>query len=465
MSQRRAISHSYLITGLLVLIVALFSGCGSTAPLPEKGEKAVSLIAPLATPQPTPVKIAPATPACDQPVCLAPATFPGERPVIDTWDNIHIAQVFSYNMGNAQDVSGYYDFVWGADPATVAALRAGNPNIILSYYVSMNRDSGVFGNQDLGPQHGLAYWQALHPDWILYQCDRTTPAYEINDPNIPLDMTNPAVIDWQMQTYAIPASEAGYDALAADNLNLNNAFGACGFYRNGQWVQRYNGQADDPQWRKDMLYWVTQMQQKLHALPHPLALVPNIGYFGSRSIANVANDPIFQQILQHVDGVLDESGFTHYGDGYITDTTWLQMVNLIQSVQQQHKPYYIIDEFSKMPVSTGDAQWALASYLMAKDHLADLFYNGTQSYGSDMRHPEYNAQIGMPTTDMFQSQGVYWRLFSNGLALVNPSSSQTYTITLQLPDLHLPAYQDLYGQPIGQTVTLQPHSGLVLLNP
>src|SRR5579884_3832672 len=110
MSQRRVVSHSYFITGLLVLIVVLFSGCGSTAPLPEKGEKAVSLIAPPATPQPTPVKITPATPACSQPVCFAPITFPGERPVIDTWDNIHVAQVFSYNMTNAQDVAGYYDF-------------------------------------------------------------------------------------------------------------------------------------------------------------------------------------------------------------------------------------------------------------------------------------------------------------------------------------------------------------------
>jgi hypothetical protein len=367
-------------------------------------------------------------------------------------------------MGNAQNVASYYDFVWGASPETVDALRVGNPNIMLSYYISMNRDSGVFDNQDLGREHDLAYWKALHPDWILYQCDRTTPAYEINDPNIPLDMTNPAVINWQLQTYALPASEAGYDALAADNLNLNNAFGACGFYRNGQWVQRYSGQQNDPQWRKDMLYWVTQMQQKLHALPHPLALIPNIGYFGDSSVANMAGDPTFQQIIQHVDGVLDESGFTHYGDGYITGTTWLQMVNLIHSIQAQHKPYYVVDEFPKSPVSTADAQWALASYLMAKDHLAYLFYNGTQAYGSDMRHPEYSAQVGIPTTTMFQSQGVYWRLYSNGLALVNPSSSQTYTVTLQLPDLHLPAYQDLYGQQVGQTVTLQPHSGLVLLN-
>src|SRR5690349_6010190 len=94
--------------------------------------------------------------------------------------------------------------------------------------------------------------------------------YEIGDNVIPFDMTNNDFINWQIQTYAIPASQNGYDAIAADNLNLDNQGGACGSYHNGKWVQRYSGQDNDPQWEKDVLYWVTQMQAKLHALPHPL---------------------------------------------------------------------------------------------------------------------------------------------------------------------------------------------------
>jgi hypothetical protein len=280
---------------------------------------------------------------------------------------------------------------------------------------------------------------------------------------MPFDMTNNDFINWQVQTYAIPASENGYDAIAADNLNLDNAFGACGSYHNGQWVQRYTGLSSDPQWEKDMLYWVTQMQAKLHALPHPMALVPNLGYYGGNITGNEASDPVLQQIITHVDGVLDESGFTKYGDGYLTGNDWVNTVQLIQQIQQKNKPYYILDEFKTQPVSRADSLWAISSYLMGKGHLSGLFYAGQQQYGSDLRHPEDNIQIGMPISDMFQDQGVYWRLYSNGVVLVNPSNSQSFTVNLDTVNVDASAYIDLYSKVAGQTITMGPHSGVVLL--
>jgi hypothetical protein len=451
----------FIWPNVLLLLLALAS-CGS---LPSKGESVVTVITPPVTP------VAPtiaAVPTCNKPVCLAAAPAPGVRPFIDTFSNIHQAQVFAYNMtdASAAQTAKNYDFVWGASTSTtsdiIAALRAGNPNIVLSYYISLNRDTGVFGNQE--QLQSLSYWKAVHPDWILYKCDRKTPAYEINDNNVtPFDMTNNDFINWQVQTYAIPASENGYDAIAADNLNLDNAFGACGFYRNGQWVQRYTGQDNDPQWEKDMLYWVTQMQAKLHALPHPLALVPNLGVYSSNSTVNLANDPTLQQIIDHVDGVLDERGFTNYGSGYLTGNDWANMVQFIQQVQQKNKPYYILDEFPEQPVSQSDTEWAVASYLMAKGHLSGLFYSGQQQYGSYLNHPELNAPIGMPISNMFQDQGIYWRLYSNGVVLANPNASQSFTVNLDTINVDAIGDTDLSGKAAGQTVTMAPHSGLVLL--
>jgi hypothetical protein len=387
-----------------------------------------------------------------------PKTVPGVRQFVDTWKDVHILLPFTYNMQDAASVAKYYDFIWGASLTTVPSLRAGNPNIFLSYYIPMNRDGGDFGNSAVGKTRGLSYWQTLHPDWVLYKCDRTTPAYEIHDPNIPLNMTDENFINWQVQTYATPASQQGFDAIAADNLNLDNAFGACGYYNHGKWVQRYTGQSDDPQWRKDMLFWVTEMQKKLHALPHPMALIANLGYYGSNTISNPAGYQLVQQIVQHVDGVLDESGFTHYGVGYLTDQAWINTVRLIQYVQAQQRPYYIIDEFPADPVSRDDAEWALSSYLMGKEHLSALFYSGPQQYGQDLRYPEYDIPIGMPTNEMYMQQNVYWRNYSGGLVIVNPSSLQTFTITLGQNN-----YTDLDKHAVGQTLTMKPHSGVVLL--
>src|SRR5205823_3414748 len=177
-------------------------------------------------------------------------------------------------ISDPANVAKLYDFVWGAAVNHIQAIRAGNPNIFITYYIPFHRESGTFTNP--GATHDLNYWKAMHPDWILYKCDRVTPAYEFGDPNVPLDFSNPDLVPWQVQTYGLPASQSGYDGIAADNVSLQNYFGACGVYVNGQWRQRYTGEVEDPQWRVDVVAWLARMQQALHRLSHPLALIPNL---------------------------------------------------------------------------------------------------------------------------------------------------------------------------------------------
>ena len=386
---------------------------------------------------------------------LTPATtyssLPGTRPFIDTWNGIHPFQSFDYNIDNPSASAPYDGFVWGASPDKVAAFRSTNPAIFLSYYFSFFRDSGIFGNQDA--RQSLAYWQKAHPDWILYQCDRKTPAYEDGLPNVPFNFTNPAVISWEVQAYAVPASENGYDAIAADNVNMENLIGACGYYQNGKWVQRYTGEINDPRWSADIATWITKMQHALRLLPHPLALIPNLGLSPSFS----SGDPALEQIVSHVDGILDEGGFTKYAQGYLTGNQWLQKVQFIQSVQQSHKAYFIENEFPS--VGGNEIQWALASYLMCKEHVAYIAITGPQEYGVYLHYQEYDARIGTPLGNMTEKQQVYWRSYTHGLSLVNPSPDTTYTVTLPSGE----NFVDLYGNKIAQKVTLPPHSGLVLL--
>ena len=427
----------------MLSVFLLLSGCIPLGPQTE----AKTNVSPTATP------ISATIPAC-QNTC----TTPGLRVIPDTWNNIHLFQSFDYNISDPTPIARYYDFVWGATPNKVAAFRAGNPNAFISYYIPFHRDNGTFTNPELGKQHDINYWRSTHPDWVLYKCDRTTPALEYGDPNMPLDFSNPAVVQWQVQTYAQPASTNGYDAIAADNLNLENLFGACGFYKNGQWVQRYTGDTIDKQWQNDILTWVTAMQTALHALPHSLALIPNL------SVGPVSlSDPIVAKIVTRVDGILDEGGFTSYGSGYLTGNGWLHEIQFIRNVQQQqHKPYYVSNEFKSDVLSHDEIQWALASYLMSKEHYSSLYItnniNGTQNYGADRRYSEYGAKIGNPNSEMYFSQNVYWRDYSNGLVVVNSSNTSTYTVKTSAS-----TYIDLYGNHVNQTFSLPPHSGMVLI--
>jgi len=382
---------------------------------------------------------------------MVPADAPGLAQFIDTWDNIHLFQSFDYQISNLAAAAKHYDFVWGAKVNHIAAIHSGNPKMYISYYLPFHRDGGAFA--DSSAYHDLSYWQANHPDWILYKCDRVTPAYEFGNPNMPLDFANPALVSWQVRTYALPASERGYNAIAADNVGLQNLYQACGVYVNGKWVQRYTGQPDDPRWRADIVTWLTRMQQALHDLQHPLALIPNLA-LGDLS----PDDPLVQQLLSHIDGVLDEDGFTNGGKSYLTGNDWVQKIQFMETVQGLYKPYYVVNQFSSS-IGPQEVQWALASYLMGKEHIASVFISSYQEYGADTRYNEYNAQIGSPQGTMYESQGVYWRDYTKGFSIVNASATEGYTITLNPKRLYI----DLNGRPVGQSVTLTPHSGIVLL--
>jgi hypothetical protein len=323
----------------------------------------------------------------------------------------------------------------------------------LSYYMTVHRNDGDFINSDLGKQQGVAYWKALHPDWILYQCDRTTPAFENHDPNIPFVFTNPAVLDWMIQSYVQPAVAYGYDAIAVDNVSMENQFGACGYYdKSGQWVQRYTGHNDDLQWRTDMANWITQMQDALRKQSRPMLLLENFG-IGVTPLS----DPETQRTLAHIDGVLDESSFTHYGENNLSASDWLNMVQYINVMQQQNKPFFEVNEF-KQNVTNSGLQWVLASYLMCKQRMAMIYFAPIQHYGYDMKIPQLNAQIGDPLSEMYTSQGVYWRDFTGGEAVVNPGDNAA-NITLKAAK----SYTDLFGQPVSRTLSLAPHAGEVLL--
>ena len=359
--------------------------------------------------------------------------------------------MFDGHIADPAAVAPRYDFVSSAKWYNVSQYRATNPNMFLTYYIPFHRDNGTFTSSL--DTLSLNQWKTTHPDWILYKCDRKTPAYEFGDPAIPLDFSNPAVLNFQLQTYAIPASQSGYNGLTIDNLNLENLFGACGVYRNGKWVQLYSGKYGDTNWEANAAHWVTAMQQAVHNLSHPLALILNFGYPQSQSLTS----PLIQQVLTHSDGILDEAGFTHYGDYDLTDQAWLNAVQLSSMEQSAGKSYSIVDNFPVL--NRANMQWALSTYLMVKGHSCNLFISTTQNYGIDAWHNEYSARIGSPTNSMYSSQHVYWRNYTGGVTIVNPSSRSTYKITFNSSQ----RYVDLYGDPVGSTLVLPPHSGIVLL--
>ena len=173
-----------------------------------------------------------------------------------------------------------------------------------------------------GGSTALPWWKANKPDLVLYTCDRKTPAWECfagegcSHVFVPLDLKNPATLEYQMESGVLPAAKLGYrqckirvlaelesallglfsaphphpnqlstqptcfcflsaevprcyttlgvtrryNAIAFDNYAITNQWKACGSFSGpaGEWVQLYDGTAADKQY--------TASDDSLHSL-------------------------------------------------------------------------------------------------------------------------------------------------------------------------------------------------------
>ncbi len=100
------------------------------------------------------------------------------------------------SAGQVAAEAPHYDSVWGSFQPSV--WNQNHPGMIVSRYVLPNEDVRLISG------HDLTWFQQNHPDWILYACDNN--GNPTHDPaasgtgfgDVPLDIHNPAVVQYQL---------------------------------------------------------------------------------------------------------------------------------------------------------------------------------------------------------------------------------------------------------------------------
>eukprot|EP01052_Picozoa_sp_SAG31_P031909 SAG31_NODE_3437_length_4274_cov_2.610778_1_plen_1124_part_00 len=403
------------------------------------------------------------------------------------------------------------DLVWGAalpDGERGEAWRAANPSAVLTRYLSYAYDPGNF--QSGGPTGNLSWWKEHHSDWIVYQRDKKTPAWKCFptagdagcDGAVPLDITNPEVVAFQVEAGVMPSKKAGYDGIAWDNFATDNDYGWAGHYdKSGAWVQQYIGclrhehpdgtgycinGTKDPKYTAAVLSWGQQMAAASHKIG--MLFIPN---YGSGDIADGGwRAPTYTQVCSFADGILDEGGYTIIGDvGGETHVRmgakWENILGAQLHLQQQGKGYYFINEWGLFNVSwwgnVPHTQWphmlpingrayALSSYLLGKNNASALSVQCTQCYEFGGENytwwSEDAADIGPATSHLpTQKEGVWWRWYANAVAVVNPTEQVQ---SVQLPSNVTKYFNTLFDSQqhvtlAGHVLTLQPANGTTLL--
>lgn len=456
-------------------------GGGATAtPTPVGTGSPHSTATPTATP--TPVHTATPTPI----PTATPTTAPQSITMLpDTTGRFGLAQILDNYGGETplsasqiQSEAPHYDFVWGS--FDTPDWRSANPNVNLSRYVLDSEDMNLIST------HDLSWWQANHPDWIFYACDSSgnptrylawDEGYFPND--VPLAFYLPQVQQYEQQTWIPYLQTNHYNTLAADNMNLTNytiagnpnnsgaptpqsgtgsSYYGCGTYDSSGTFHRQYSSRNDATYTSDTIAWASNMESALHAAG--LKLVINFPLISAST-----SDPNVESLLSHVDGMLDENGYTHYGS-LLTTTAFSGTLGWVEWAQQHNIAVMVTDYFctgsscSNDPSTLTAAQvdWALSSYAIGNNGGEDVYISPHGGSNYSYRN-EYNTKYGAPCGAFSNPvPNVYVRKFLGGLAVTNAGTS---SYALSLPSGH--TYTDIEGRAVSNPLTVNAADGYMLL--
>lgn len=362
-----------------------------------------------------------------------------------------------------QKLAPRYDAVWAStDPS---AWHNAHRNMIVSNYFIMGMDRySVL-------QHSLSWWKANHPNWILYACRANgSPTHDIaymqgiDVPDMPLDIHNPAVADYQISAMAHAALASGYNALAIDQVIFwntykggNRAMGqhvvhseyGCGVWNGNTFVRRYASPSDH-NWTSDVIAYTREAKRV--AAANGVTLVIN-------HPAGKVDNPDEQQLLANTDVEMDETGFSNYGSYENRPQRFFtNELQYMRYAQEHGVGFLMIDKFvNDAQPSPHHLEYAIATYLLGNEGAALLFAGGLDGYGTNTYRSEYDAPLGRPCGGVVNDGDLYRRQFNGGIAVVNAGNSpQTY----RLPN---GTFRDLEGRAVGNPLRVGPHDAFVLL--
>ncbi|MBZ4190053.1 putative glycoside hydrolase [Niabella beijingensis] len=359
-------------------------------------------------------------------------------------DGLPLAQIFD---GRVPDPAVYHQhsnkvyFIWGANkPAQPGGI------VTSKYFPSIR-------NPDR--KRDIEWYQKNHPEWILYKADQATPAYGyIYDYGglVPLDVSNPAVREYYLNEFILPAVQKGYPVVAMDNVDLGNWPGAVGRFTNGKWEQLYTGKKNDTTFQNNMIRWIQFLADRLH--PLGVRVAANIK-------ANSAAPEAVLRMMQAADIWLDENGFTHTGKN-VTGGAWERQRSFLEQIAAT-KGYISINQLKGTLDKAAPAQleWVIANFLLLRGPQSLLAPTGFEKkaiYQEFHYRPEVDLNIGTPTGKPHKVQNIWIRPYQKGMVCVNPSPQDTATFTL--PEGN---WKTISGAVKRGTLQLEPGSGYVLI--
>jgi len=397
---------------------------------------------------------------------LTPSSLPVTSFLPSSYGKIGTFQIFDETRNGtisataAQQHGYHYNAVWGVRPGMATNWRVSNSGLQASYYFISITDASTSAWGGIG--HSLTWWKANHPSWILYACSTSTnapthnPAYVAGLPNVPIDFHNTAAADYVIRNVVAPyAKSHGYNALAADEVTFwpamsGTTYYPCGIWNGSTFVRRYSN-ANDPRYDSDMVNWVKAAHSTLRTYFPGMRLIVN--HPGSVLSTNE------ETLLQNVDAVMDETGFTAYGRYQIPVSKVTAKANWMRYGQQHGVAMLINQDWGAITMGAAQRDYSVATYLLGNEQAAAAFISNHSGYGIEVWRSEYGMNVGAPCGEYYSGGGaLLYRKFANAFVAVNGGGSGTQSA--HLPTGH--TYVDLEGRTVHNPLPIAANDGYVL---
>lgn len=359
-------------------------------------------------------------------------------------EGVNRGQPFDRKVPDPSVYAGRVFFVWGAQKPAPDGVA------IHSKYLPYSRD--------MDRTHLIDWYVVNHPDWVMYQADRKTPAYSFVKPMgnpVPLDISNPEVREYYWSTFVQPNIDAGYVFFALDNVELTNGEKRSGhFDKSGKWVQVFSAEREDSAYSHAVVDWIESISVRLHK--QGIGLAANISF----PLGKPALEPAMLRLVNAVDIWGDEQGFTRHNDNEVSDEMWSRKFAFVRAVEAKRIHWAVNETTGPHLAEASEKQidWAVANYYLYREKGSLLTVCGAQEYGVFLDTPAMHVDLGSPTGAPTQSNGAWTRAYSKGWVAVNPSSKMPVSVKLPPGD-----WVDSHGKTRNGNVELGAVSSLMLL--
>ncbi len=322
----------------------------------------------------------------------------------------------------------------------LAAMRAANPSVRLLVYLN-----GAYAQQNQSPSSG-----AYPSSWYARDANGQ-PVTSKSDGNWLMDVSNQAWVQDRAQTCTSFLASSGYDGCYVDMLGSSSV--SAGYVSSVP----INPATNKPWTATDWLAATSNLGAAVKNANSTHMVVGNGLQNGRQYYATSGASSV---LLNGLDGGNAQGWIRGAGDpinSFESVTNWKQDVNMLVDAGNKGKSVMTMTKVWGVAATQDqiDAvhRFALASFMLGTNGNQYFDFDANQTDGAAVPdHPYDHVDPGQPTGPYALKSRVYVRYFTNGIAVVNPSKTATYTFNLG------GTYKNLQGQYMS-SVTLAPDTG------